>query len=183
MDFAATKRSFAQKTRLGIPFIWAGVLAWVLFGTLGTILPENIKQFVYLFGAGTQFPLGILVAKLMGIDPFDNTNPLSKLVGFAGGLQIFFAPVVIFLWKTAPQAVPWCLAVLVAAHFLPFVWLFDSNAYLFATIGMAVVGVAVALFLPALAYTASGFGVAAVLLVTVLLLYKDERKLKEALRP
>jgi hypothetical protein len=33
-----------------------------------------------------------------------------------------------------PQMAPWYLAVLVGAHFLPFSWLFEGRAYLFAAV-------------------------------------------------
>jgi hypothetical protein len=76
-------------------------------------------------------------------------------------------------YVTTPQAVPWYLAVLVGAHFLPFAWLYDSRAYVFCAVATVAAAGLSAWMLPAATYIVTPFAVAAVLAVTVVLLVRQ----------
>lgn len=135
---AALKLDLAVRTRRGLPMIIAACFLWTLFALAGISIPAGKWQaLVYLFGAGMLVPLGLAASALFKIDLFVNDNPLSGLLGYAGGAQILFAPILIATYFAAPSNIPWFLAVLVGAHFLPFAWIFESRSYIFAAVGMS----------------------------------------------
>lgn len=68
---------------------------------------------------------------------------------------------------------PWYLGVLVGPHFLPFAWLYGSRAYLFASAATTAAASPAGWILPALAFVAPPSAVAAVLLLTSLLLWRE----------
>lgn len=175
MDFSATKSAYAGITQRGINNILGGVILWTAFGVLSLLLPERLpltnqphEAIVYLLGAGLLFPLGLLIGQWMGIDTFAKGHPMSLLSGLIGGLQILFIPVMLGAYFKSPENVPWYLASLVGAHFLPFYWVYDSVAYLIGAFGLVAVAVVAGLFAPALTFVIVPFGVALVLLVVAL---------------
>ena len=126
MDFQTVKMRYAAMTGRGINNIIAGVLLWGGLGLLGLILSDTLfisnqwhKAIIYLLGAGLLFPLGLLVGYLMRIDTFAKGHPMAKLSGLIGGMQIVFIPIMLGAYFTSPEHVPWYLASLVGAHFLP----------------------------------------------------------------
>lgn len=174
MDLGTMKRDLARRSWRGLPNIMAAVGLWIAFGALGIALPDTPQRaLIYLFGAGLLLPLGMLIAALLRIDLFARGNPLALLGGYLGGLQILFIPLMVGAYLATPQFVPWYLGVLVGAHFLPFAWLYDSRAYLLGSIGTASAAALTGWLLPAMTYVATPFAVAAALLLTALLLWRE----------
>lgn len=180
--FEALKAEYIRRNQRGIAFIGAGVIVWSVFAMLGAVLPEKIRPFIYLFGAGVQFPSGILAATLLKHDWQSKGNPFGGLAGLIGGLQILFAPIVIMTWAKHPELLPWYLGVLVGAHFLPFVWLYNSRAYLFLSVGVTLVSAGTGVFWPAKAYVLTPLAVALVLAVGTLLLWRENKQDASAVR-
>ena len=83
------------------------------------------------------------------------------------------APLLIGAYATTPQHVPWYLEVLVGAHFLQFVWIYNSRAYLFAALATAGISGLTGWLRPGATYVVTPFAVAAVLLVTAVLLWRE----------
>ncbi len=174
MTINEARHNLARRTRRGITNIGAGVLLWTTFGVLGMVLPPSPQRaLIYLFGAGMVLPLGMLLAALLRIDLFANGNPLGLLSGLLGGLQILFIPLMIGAYGATPHAVPWYLGVLVGAHFLPFMWVFNSRAYLFCALATTAAAGLSGLVLPHLAFVVTPFAVAGVLFITVALLVRE----------
>lgn len=145
-----------------------------MFTALGAVVPnEFVLALCYVFGAGLLFPLSLLVARAMKLDTFAKGNPLAPLAGLTGTLQLLFTPLMIGATFLVPAAVPWFLAVLVGAHFLPFSWLFASKAYVFAAIAMPVLASLTGWLLPGLVPIVAPASVVAVLIVTATLLARE----------
>lgn len=175
MTFEALRADYIHRGRRGIAFIGAGVLVWVGFAILGAVLPASIRPFIYLFGAGTQFPAGILASTLLKHDWQSKGNPLGLLGGLVGGLQILFAPIIILTWAKFPEYLPGFLGVLVGAHFLPFLWLYNSRAYLFLSIAVTLVSAGTGLIKPELAYVLTPAAVAVTLAAGLLMLHRENQ--------
>jgi hypothetical protein len=174
MTVQTARHDLARRTRCGIAYILAGVLLWTVFGALGLTLPDSPRNgLIYLFGAGLLWPLGLAIGAALRLDLFARDNPLTSLAGLLGSVQILFIPLMIGAYVTTPQAVPWYLAVLVGAHFLPFAWLYDSRAYVFCAVATVAAAGLSAWMLPAATYIVTPFAVAAVLAVTVVLLVRQ----------
>ena len=154
----------------------AGLLFWLAAGGSAFFLPEEAVVWVYVFGVGVVFPLGILLARLMNIDIFAKGNPLGALAGIIGGVQILFAPIVILLVFREPQWLPFVLGVLNGAHFLPYVWVYDSKTYLFHSVAVTGVAAVTGAVYMSSAFTITPFAIAVVFAITLIGLYAESRK-------
>ncbi|OAV62356.1 DUF7010 family protein [Enteractinococcus helveticum] len=165
------RRDISQRTGRGLNAIVAGILLWTTFTILGTLITDtDILALVYVFGAGVLFPLSLLVAKPLRLDPFAKGNPLGVLAGLLGAAQILFVPLMIGATLAVPAMVPWFLAVLVGAHFLPFSWVYDSRAYIFAAVSIPIVVGLIAWLLPSTVALTVPASVAVLLILTAVLL-------------
>lgn len=168
-----TKIALALSTKRGIPLILAGILFWVIAGVSGAFLPQRIAVFVYLFGVGLVFPLGILISKIMKIDLFANENPLGALAGLIAGMQVLFAPIIIMLYFLEPDGIPFALGVLTGAHFLPYTWIYNSKAYLFLSISTVITASIVGTIFQNAAFVLTPFAIAVIYILTVVGLWKE----------
>lgn len=181
MELATIKLDLAVRTVRGLPMILAGCILWFGFSVAGLLLPAGPWQaLIYLFGAGLLLPGGLAIGALMKIDLFAKGNALSNLVGYVGGLQILFIPLMIACYQLMPEVVPWFLAILVGAHFLPFVWLYQSRAYLFCSIGMVLAGSLSGWLWGANSFVVTPSLVSVVLILTALGLWREHRALSAA---
>lgn len=178
MDISGLKKDYALMTKKGIPMFYGGVLIWFILGLLSFILPEKLNAYVYLASTGIFFPVGILVSKLMKIDFFVKGNPLSSLGGLLGALQLFFAPLLIMVGFEHHEWIPFVVGVLTGAHFLPFVWVYDSKAMMFQTIATVTVSTLVGLVFIEFALTLVPFSLMFVYFTTAMLIRKEVTDLK-----
>jgi hypothetical protein len=177
MDVAAAKRDLAVRTGRGIHNVLAAVLLWSVFGVLGLVLHGTFaRALVYLFGAGTLFPLGLLVGRLLRLDAFAKGNPLGVLAGTVGGMQLLFAPLMVGALFASPTHVPWYLAVLVGAHFLPFAWVFESRSYGAGAAGVSLTAGLTGWLWPQHTFVVTPFAVAGVLALMALGLLAESRR-------
>lgn len=157
----------SARTGRGINAIIAGIGLWTVFAILGLVIRnEFVLALCYVFGSGLLFPLSLLVAKAMRLDTYAKGNGLGTLAGIIGSVQILFIPLMVGAILLLPAAVPWFLAVLVGAHFLPFSWLFASRAYVFAAVSIPVAAGLIGLLLPAIVPVAVPLTVVVLLAVT-----------------
>lgn len=89
-------------------------------------------------------------------------NPLSTI----GGIQIFFTPLVIMVYFNQPDWLPFTVAVLTGAHFLPFVAIYESKTYLFQTIATVASAAVVGFIFPEQSYIYIPFSLVIVYLIT-----------------
>ncbi len=170
VDYGDIQKDLSVRTRKGISMFYVGTVYWLLLGLIGFIqMHPKLLGLIYLIGAGMIFPLGILVSKLMKIDLFANGNPLSTLGGVIGGMQLLFAPILIIIFMEKVEWLPFFVAVLTGAHFLPFAILYSSKAIFFLTFGVvgftSVVGF---LFMESI-YLVLPFGLCIIYFITTLL--------------
>ncbi|KAA0544609.1 hypothetical protein FZW96_19565 [Bacillus sp. BGMRC 2118] len=134
MNYEELQLDLAKHAQKGYPMFLAGIIFWLVTLISSFILELEVLVWVYIFGVGLVFPLGILLAKLLSVNFLASHNPLSAIGGLVGGIQIFFAPIVILLAFNKPEWIPFVLGVLTGAHFLPYVAIYKSKTYLFQTI-------------------------------------------------
>ncbi|MBT2682759.1 hypothetical protein [Bacillus sp. ISL-37] len=134
MNFEELRMELSAEAGKGYPMFIAGVIFWLMMGVGGLFVPQPIMVWVYLFGIGFVLPLGILVSKVIHVNFLATHNPLSTIGGLVGGIQIFFAPIIILVAYQQPNWIPFIVGVLTGAHFLPYVAIYQSKAYLFQTV-------------------------------------------------
>lgn len=126
----------SKEAKKGYPILQAGSIVFLIFAFLPLLFPMNIVYLIWIFGLGAIFPFGILLGKLYGVDLLKTGNPLGTLGGIVGGTQAFFIPVFIIVYMHIPSYIPFTIGLLGGAHFLPYMWIYRSKAYLFVTLGV-----------------------------------------------
>jgi len=168
------RQDLSHRTGRGLNSIVAAIFLWAAFTVLGVFITDSYTlTLIYVFGAGLLFPLSLLVSKPLGLDPFAAGNPLGTLAGLLGAMQILFIPLMIGAVLTVPDMVPWFLAVLVGAHFLPFSWVYESRAYILAAAAIPLTAGLIAWLVPNLVTTLVPATVTALLAVTAILLRRE----------
>lgn len=121
------------ESKKGYPILLAGSIVFLIFAFLPFVLPMEIVYLVWIFGLGTIFPFGLLLGKLLGVNLLSTNNPLGTLGGIVAFPQAFFIPVFIIVYQHIPQYLPFTIGLLGGSHFLPYMWIYKSKAYLFVT--------------------------------------------------
>lgn len=163
-------REAAHASKRGLPMIVTGVLFWVIAGIAGYVLGD-LAVWVYVYGIGLVFPVGLLVGKWMKADMLDSTNPLFSVAGVVGGMQMLFVPLVVLVLMVLPEWLPMAVGVLTGAHFLPFAVLYRSKAYVVLSIGTVAAAALTGWLFQPHAFLVTPFVVAAVYMVTATLLH------------
>ena len=63
-------------------------------------------------------------------------NPLGTLGGIVAAPQAFYIPVFIIVYMHIPSYLPFTIGLLGGSHFLPYMWIYRSKAYLFVTLSV-----------------------------------------------
>lgn len=161
--------------------IYVGVCYWLILGVLSFIeMDIKLLGLIYFIGAGMIFPMGIMVSKLLKMDLMANDNPLAPIGGVLGGMQILFSPVLILIYVEHIQWLPFFIAVLTGAHFLPFATIYKSKAYIFQSIAVIVVTSIIGLIAMEKIHVILPFVLSAIYFCTCLLLIGENRKVKNS---
>lgn len=171
---AELRADISARAGRGINAIITGIGLWTVFAILGMLIPnEFVLGLCYLFGSGLLFPLSLVVAKAMKLDTYAKGNGLGPLAGIIGAVQILYIPLMVGAIILLPATVPWFLAVLVGAHFLPYAWLFSSRAYVFASVSIPIISGLIGLLFPAAVPIASPAAVVVLLAITAGMLARE----------
>ncbi len=171
--YQKVQNDFARTMKKGLPVFPVGILFWGLMWIFHFFLPENVLTLAYLFGIGVIFPLSILVGKLIGVNMLDSSNPLNKLAGLFGALQLLFAPLVVMVYLYEPMWIPFAIGVLTGAHFLPFYGLYNSPAYLFLSIATVLVATVFGIFFIENTFAVTPLAIMVVYVITMILLIQE----------
>nr|WP_254660780.1 hypothetical protein [Bacillus sp. FJAT-27225] len=107
----------------------------MLFTFLPLFFPMKVIYLVWIFGLGVIFPLGLLLGKVLKVEIMTKDNPVATLGGIVAAPQAFFIPVFILVYQNNPEFLPFTIGLLGGSHFLPYMWIYKSKAYLFVTLG------------------------------------------------
>lgn len=160
----------------GVPFIMAAVLIWVGIGILHlTGLKIETKNLITFCFSALFMPLALIFAHFLKVKITDRVNPLSK-VGFLFTLnQFLYILIVMWVYSERPEGMVMAYAVVVAAHLLPFSWLYRSSSYRFAAIFGSIAALALGcLTTPAVV----AFAMSGILAALVVALTCELRKMK-----
>ena len=178
LNFEELRMELSAEAGKGYPMFIAGVIFWLLMGVGGFFVPQQIMVWVYLFGIGLVLPLGILVSKVIHVNFLATHNPLSTIGGLVGGIQIFFAPIIILVAYQQPDWIPFIIGVLTGAHFLPYVAIYQSKAYIFQTVATVVAASLIGFGLMDQAYLLIPFSLVIVYSITLFWLLKEAKVVK-----
>jgi hypothetical protein len=175
MNIYELKNDLSLEAHLGYPVFIAGILFWLFVGICSFFLPQETLVWLYLFGIGAILPLAILISKILKINFLAAHNPLSTVGGLVGGMQIFFAPIVIMVAYHQPEWMPFVIGVLTGAHFLPYVWIYDTKIYLFQTMTTVIVSSVIGIGFMDQSFHLTPFALSVVYIITAILLIRKHR--------
>ena len=113
----------------------SGAFVFLIYTLMHLIFPIEAVRLIWIFGLGVIFPIGILISKILGINLLSTDNPLGTLGGIVAAPQAFYIPVFIIVYMEIPEYLPFTIGLLGGSHFLPYMWIYKSKAYLFVTLG------------------------------------------------
>ncbi|MFJ7737642.1 DUF7010 family protein [Lysinibacillus sp. NPDC097287] len=123
------------EAKKGYPILLSGAVVFLIFTLMHFIVPIEAVHLIWIFGLGVIFPIGILISKILGVNLHATDNPLGTLGGIVAAPQAFYIPVFIIVYMKIPEYLPFTIGLLAGSHFLPYVWIYKSKAYLFVTLG------------------------------------------------
>lgn len=160
-------------TKKGIGFPIAGFIIITFAAFAVSLLSERQALLAVFFATGAIFPIAMFISKLLKVDPFVKLPPLSYLGAILAGVQIFYWPIFILLFKISPAWIPFSMAILFGSHFIPYGWLYKSKAYYFIGIMMPFLGCLLALLGKEISYQYTFVALIPVYLVTIGLLFSE----------
>lgn len=123
------------EAKKGFPILLAGAFVFLLFTLLPLVFPIEAVRLIWIFGLGAIFPIGFFISKILGVNLNVSGNPLGTLGGIVAAPQAFYIPVFIIVYMKIPEYLPFTIGLLAGSHFLPYIWIYKSKAYLFITLG------------------------------------------------
>lgn len=135
MTLKDLQKEVILETKKGFPILLSGAIIFLIFTCMSLFFPIEVVHLTWIFGLGAIFPIGILISSLFGINLFATGNPLGTLAGIISAPQAFYIPVFIIVYMNIPEYLPFTIGLLAGSHFLPFMWIYKSKAYLFVALG------------------------------------------------
>ncbi len=86
-----------------------------------------------------MFPIGVAISKMIGADLFSKGHPQTRLGMTLNFVQFAYWPILVLVFKVAPEWTSYVMAVLFGSHFLPYGWFYRSAGYTALGIGSIVV--------------------------------------------
>ncbi|RXT03577.1 hypothetical protein [Ammoniphilus sp. CFH 90114] len=157
----------------GFPILLSGSIIFLLFTFLPFIFPMETVYLIWIIGLSVIFPLGILLGKVMNVNLLVTNNPLGTLGGMVAAPQAFFIPVFIVVYMNIPEYLPFTIGLLGGSHFLPYMWIYKSKAYLFVTLGTCLSSFILGSFFIELAFTLVPLAISIVYGIGVLLIMRE----------
>ncbi len=161
----------ANRSKWNIGYFVAGFLYWSFATITGTLLPAESAKLYWLIGTFFIFPLAVLSSRVLKADPFTKGNTLGNLVGWTHVSMIYMLfPLIIVFFLYLPDALPLAMAICYGASFIVFFWAFGAPLFLWHIV-IRVAGVTLIWFvLPDFRYSLLPGFVAALYLVTCLVI-------------
>ncbi len=160
-------------SKKGFPILLAGAIVFMLFTFLPFIFPMKTVYLIWIFGLSVIFPFGILISKMVNVNILVTDNPLGTLGGIVAAPQAFFIPVFIIVYMHIPEYLPFTIGLLGGAHFLPYMWIYKSKAYLFITLTTCIASLILGGFFVELAFTLVPLAISITYGIGVLLMLRE----------
>ena len=157
----------------GFPILLSGAIVFLLFTFLPFVFPMKTVYLIWIFGLSVIFPFGILLSKIVNVNVLVTDNPIGTLGGIVAAPQAFFIPVFIIVYMHIPEYLPFTIGLLGGAHFLPYMWIYKSKAYLFVTLTTCISSLILGGFFVELAFTLVPLAISIAYGIGVLLIFRE----------
>lgn len=132
MSLEELRDDIILKQKKGLPFILTSVIIWSLILLVHLFnLPIFWTNILVFSCSAPLLPISWFIGKRIGVNIFDESNPLGEF-GFLFTLnQILYLLIVMWVFNAVPDKMVMVYAMVFGAHLLPYSWLYKSFAYKF----------------------------------------------------
>lgn len=118
------------KAKNGLDFILAAVVVWAAIAGVW-LLPNSASRngFITFFVGSLLLPLARLLSKLLRTTWTLPHNPLQPLGLWLNFAQLFYFPLLVFVYMRYPQHFVMAYGIITGAHFFPYTWFYRAPAF------------------------------------------------------
>lgn len=118
------------KAKNGLDFILAAVVVWAAI-TGVWLLPNSAGRngFITFFVGALTLPLARLLSKPLRTTWTLPHNPLQPLGLWLNVAQLFYFPLLVFVYMRHPQHFIMAYGIITGAHFFPYAWFYRAPAF------------------------------------------------------
>ena len=158
----------------------AGLIAWLLVGIAGLLLPAQASVWVLFIATGCIAYLGMFISKFTGENFLDKTKPkneFDKLFFFTVGQAILVYSIAIPFFLVDYSSLPLTVGILTGLMWLPFSWIINHWVGIFHALTRTILVLALWYLLPDYRFVAIPFAIVLIYIATILIL-KSRKKVK-----
>jgi len=124
------KNELSLEAKNGIDFIISASFIWGVIAFIWTLDFSILAKSIYTFYAGAlMLPLAFLLSKVLKTNWKVKHNPLQPLGLWLNFAQLFYFPLLLFIFWKNPDYFVMAYVVITAAHFFPYAWYYDEKIY------------------------------------------------------
>jgi len=118
------------KAKNGVNFIAAATLVWAAITVIWTLpYPAQSKGILTFMVGPLMLPIAWVFSKVLNTAWKVDNNPIEPLGLLLNFAQLFYFPILIFIYMKYPQQMVLVYVVITGAHFFPYGWYYKTNAY------------------------------------------------------
>jgi hypothetical protein len=166
---------FSKRKFLATPL--SGLLAWILVGLSGMLLPDRITVWVLFIVTGSIVYLALFISKFTGENFLDKSKPKNAFDGlfmFTVAQAILVYSIAIPFFFIDYTSLPLSVGILTGTMWLPFSWIIKHWIGIFHAIIRTIIILALWYFLPDYRFIAIPFSIVLIYIITLFILMKRE---------
>ncbi|UOQ55576.1 DUF7010 family protein [Hymenobacter cellulosivorans] len=181
LNLDALRLELSVKAKNGLDFIVAASLIWSAITLIFWMLPNSPgRSALFTFCmSGVMLPMALLFSKVFRTTWTIKDNPIQPLGLWLNFAQLFYFPILVFMYIKHPQYFIMTYGIITGAHFFPYAWFYNTKSFsvMAGVIALGCLGLGTRLPVEQLYYI-PGFIVAS-LLVLAAWLYLDYQKKRQ----
>ncbi len=122
-DLQRMRAAFEAEAGRALSLPLAGAMVWAAVGLTALFVPPHVANYVLLFGSGAIFPIGLVLARVLGENPLASGNPLSRLMGLCVLMVNLLWALHLTLFFTEARLFPLSLGIGLGLHWVVFSWI------------------------------------------------------------
>lgn len=130
LDIINLRLELARSSQWNIGYFVAGFAVWLGILAAGAYLPLETARIVWIAATFFVLPIAAAVSRLIGADPFSNSNPLGRLIGHTHMSVITMSlPLVVATAIYLPELQLLAMAILYSIDFYVMSWAFGARLF------------------------------------------------------
>ncbi|SMO32286.1 hypothetical protein SAMN06265379_10117 [Saccharicrinis carchari] len=178
MERTLEEQRIAYASRKFVATPLAGLIAWLVIGISGLVLPVEATIWVLFIATGSIVYLGIFISKFTGEDFLDkekSKNVFDSLFLFTVGQAVLVYAIAIPFFILDYTYLPLTVGVLTGTMWLPFSWIIKHWVGLFHSLTRTATVTALWYLFPENRFTAIPFAIVGVYVTTLIILKKRKK--------